>query len=134
MAAGHCETLGVSSSPQSVGTVEKNRLPDGWSDCIIGHCVLDELETPVSAFSELARAAAPEASIWLSGPATPRPASLKAPRVGGGHTIFWPVDALVANLTQTGFADISVQDVTADLLRSCPMRCCRTGGPARRAG
>jgi hypothetical protein len=57
VASGHCESAAAGGRRVSrfAGVVERNALPDGWADCIVGHCVLDEFETTLTAFSELAR-------------------------------------------------------------------------------
>ena len=45
----------VHSNVTVAGTLDRILLPTGWAEGIVGHCVLDELPTPVAAFTERAR-------------------------------------------------------------------------------
>jgi hypothetical protein len=72
----------------AAGSLEEILLPTGWAECILGHCVLDELQSPRAAFTELARTAATGATICLSGPAS---AGSSPIRVAGVRATVWPV-------------------------------------------
>jgi hypothetical protein len=111
---------GVTTAHPSVtvaGTLDRIWLPTGWAECIVGHCVLDELPTPLTAFTELARAAASGASICLSGPASAG-ASPTCP--AGIRFTVWPVHQLIQCLYENGFTDVSSTDWTPEILRRLP--------------
>lgn len=93
----------------AAGSLEDILLPDGWAEGIVGHCVLDELETPRAAFTELARTAAPGAPICLSGPAS---AGVSPTRAAGVRATVWPARQLMDDLCASGFACVSANDLT----------------------
>lgn len=104
------------------GSLEDILLPDGWAEGILGHCVLDELQQPRAAFTELARTAAPGAPICLSGPAS---AGASPTHVVGVRALVWPVHRLIDDLCASGFASVSTRDLTAHVAACLP--------PGRRA-
>lgn len=99
------------------GSLEDILLPDGWAEGILGHCVLDELQQPRAAFTELARTAAPGATICLSGPAS---AGVSPTRVAGVRTTVWPMHQLIDDLGASGFASVSTSDCTAQVVARLP--------------
>ncbi|HXH83484.1 MAG TPA: hypothetical protein VNN07_11210 [Candidatus Tectomicrobia bacterium] len=116
--SGHCDGVAAGSgpAPRLAGPVEKNRLPDGWADVVVGHCVLDEFETPLTAFTEVARTATPGASLWLTGPVSSNPAPLTLRRGSGGEMTFWPARGLIHELERSGFGEVATRDLTSELL------------------
>jgi hypothetical protein len=118
VASGHCESLAAipGLTARAVGSVERNVLPDTWADCVVGHCVLDELDTPLAAFAELARTAVDGASMCVSGPVSAGREPVQLGRVAGGHTTFWPLPRLIDDLGQSGFGGVNVRDLTGELL------------------
>lgn len=122
--SGRCQAVEAASKlPPTIrqaGSMERILLPGGWADSLVGQCVLDEVQNPTAAFSELARVTAEGASLALSGPATVAmtPIYLQA----GGHTstTFWPVDRLRRNLIAAGFAEVASTDLTPQILRLGP--------------
>jgi len=101
----------------AAGSLEEIPLPNGWAECILGHCVLDELQRPLAAFTELARTAATGATICLSGPAS---AGSSLTRVAGVRATVWPMHRLIDDLCASGFADISTSDLTATVVERLP--------------
>jgi hypothetical protein len=108
---GSCTDLTVA------GSLEDILLPDGWAEGILGHCVLDELQHPRAAFTELARTAAPGAAICLSGPAS---AGAAPTRVAGVRATVWPIHRLIDDLGACGFASVSTSDCTAQVIARLP--------------
>lgn len=101
----------------AAGSLEAILLPNGWAEGILGHCVLDELQSPRAAFIELARTAAPGAPLWLSGPAS---AGASPTRVAGVRATVWPVHRLIDDLCESGFAPVSTSDLTATVVARLP--------------
>ena len=101
----------------AAGSLEEILLPTGWAECILGHCVRDELQSPRAAFTELARTAAPGATICLSGPAS---AGSSPTRVAGVRATVWPDDRLIDDLCESGFASVSTSDCTAQVVARLP--------------
>jgi hypothetical protein len=101
----------------AAGSLEEILLPTGWAEGILGYCVLDELQSPRAAFTELARAGATGATICLSGPALAGSSPL---RVAGVRATVWPVHRLIDDLCESGFADVSTSDLTAQVVARLP--------------
>lgn len=113
----HCQALEPPSALAPgfwvAGTLSQNHLSDGWADCLVGHCVLDEFPSPRAAFLELARIASAGAPVVLSGPASAVSIPGELPR---WLSTVWPLQELVDDLHHSGFGEVIVTDLTSHLL------------------
>jgi hypothetical protein len=110
-------TLASGTELTAAGSLEEILLPERWAEGILGYCVLDELHSPRAAFTELARVAAPGASLCLSGPVS---AGASPARVAGVRATVWPMHRLIEDLCASGFASVSTRDLTAMVVARLP--------------